>query len=84
MNGKRGVFPFPSRRFISLATEEVLFLKTNRKRKKRRKTRRKNYFLLLFFSFLFLFFSFSFQPTQRLVFSVIMYAVVLRKCEEVG
>jgi len=53
MNGKRGRFPFPSRRFISLATEEVLFLKTNKKNEQKKKL-----FLLL------LFFSFSLQLTQ--------------------
>ena len=69
---KGGVFPFPSRRFISLATEQVFyFLETNRREKKRTEEKK------LFSTTSFLSFSFlSFSTHTGLVSSVIMLAAV--------
>jgi len=54
-NGKRGVFPFPSRRFISLATEVFLFLERTEERKKKRTEEKKLFSTSFLFSFFFLF-----------------------------
>jgi len=69
---KGGVFPFPSRRFISLATEQVFyFLETNRREKKRTEEKK------LFSTTSFLSFSFlSFSTHTGLVSSVIMLDAV--------
>ena len=79
-NGKRGVFPFPSRRFISMTTEEVFYFwkRTNRKEKT---NRRKNYFLLLFFSFSF---SFFFNSHRVSFFGDHVCCCQEWRCEEVG
>jgi hypothetical protein len=71
-NGKRGVFPFPSRRFISMATPKKFSIFGN-EQKKKKTNRRKNYFLLLLFFFL-LFLPFS--THTGLVSSLIMLAAV--------
>ena len=50
-NGKRGVFPFPSRRFISMTTDIFYFWKRTEEEKKRTEK-----IIFYFFSFLFSFF----------------------------
>jgi len=59
-----GVFPFPSRRFISMATPKKFSIFGN-EQKKKKTNRRKNYFLLLLFL---LFLSFSFNSHNRVSF----------------
>jgi len=71
---KEAFFPFPSRRFISLATEVFLFLEKNRRK---RKTNRRKKLFSTSFLFFFLFF-FFFNQLTGLISSVIMKAAVRR------